>query len=302
MHATFRAHAPARARYRIAALPLLLTFAFVPRSEAQLGGLVKKAKAAATGEAARRSGATAVLEGQPVAFNDVILELTDARLAQVIQGLQAGQANASAGSRTALVTKRNDLANQAAALMESHGKQIDDHNKKLWQVERCRNEAFAERNTARNAQVQKRAMTDAAFRDKIIALTTQLAQAQAKGDTAAYKALETQARALSGEGKADTVAVDAACGPLPAKHPIDVQIQALQAQASDLDDQIRNAEQQAAEDEAKAAGMNVQQFAMARERIIMYLARVKSNSQQRGFTTTELKALESQRSTLAGLV
>lgn len=301
MHATFRAHVLAPARYRFA-LPVLLTLVMAPPAHAQLGGLVKKAKAAATGEAARRSGATAALDGEVVAFNDVVLELTDDRLTQVIRGLQASQANASSSSRAVLVTRRDDLANQAADLLQANSTQIDDHNRKLWQVERCRNEAFARRSDARNAQMQQKAMTDAGFRAKVMALTTRLAEAQRKGDTAAYKTLESEARELSGEGKADTVAVDAACGPLPAKHPIDVKIQALQAQVSDLNDQIRSAEQQATEDEAKAAGMNAQQFAMARERIIMYLARVKSNSKQRGFTMVELKALESQRSTLAGLV
>jgi hypothetical protein len=66
---------------------------------------------------------------------------------------------------------------------------------------------------------------------------------------------------------------------------------AIQARIRRLDDQIRQAEQTIASVEAEASGMSPRQFAMARERIEMHLARARSSSPQRGFTATELRAL-----------
>lgn len=280
------------------ALPLLL---LALPAHAQLGGLVRKAKSAATGEASRRSGATAALEGQDVAFDDATLELTPELLDQVIRGLQAGQAANTGQLIVALADERDKLANEAADLHSKHGTAIDAHNGRRSDVDRCRDDAFRVQGDAREKALQQRALTDPAFRAKVMAMTMKLGEAQAKSDTTALRTFEREFRILSGENKADTARVDSKCGAAIPPHAMDLRIQSLHAQARELDQKVRDVEQQATEDEAKAAGMTVRQFGMARERIVMYLARVKANSQQRGLTSTELKALEARRSTLAGL-
>lgn len=254
MHIQSRARAVADPAHitAIIALPLLLLA--VPL-QAQFGGLVKRARAAATGEVSGRSGARAGLEAESVAFNSVVLELTDERLDLVIRGLQAGKAPNVASTQLALANERDKLTTEAGDLANAHSTAIDAHNRARWQVDRCRNDAFQARNDARQKGLQQKALTDIAFRDKIMALTAKVTEAQMKGDSAALQSIITQVRVLSGESKADTVAVDGSCGAALAPHPMDLRIQALQAQVRQIDDRLRAAEQQAAEDEARAAGV-----------------------------------------------
>lgn len=294
-------HAAARGMRPVAPAAVLLAIATTPAS-AQLGGLMKKARdRVAPGVAP--AAAPAAMGAQPAAFDDVIVELDDARVARVIAGLQAGRKDAAApGGRAALVARRDAAANQAGDLANAHGSAIDAHNRQRWSVDRCRNDAFQARHEARNAQLQHRAGTDPAFRQQMMDLSIKAAQVQASGDSVAFARILTQVRAMSGEGRADTVAVDAKCGPAMATHAIDAQIAALQAQVAQFDDQIRAMDDAAATAEADAAGMNVRQFAMARERIQLFLARLKASSAQQGFSPAELAALGRQAAVLEGLM
>lgn len=270
---------------------------------AQLGGLVRKARDKVTRSAAEQSGVAAAVEGDNVTFGEVIVELTPERLDQVMRGLAVGRAKVGGtDGRAALVARRDAAANEAGDLATRHGSEIDAHNQKRWAIERCRNTTFEERGSARDKELSQRAMTDAAFRERVMDLTMKSAEAQAKGDSAAYAKVMSEFRKLRGESRADTVAVDKACGVMPAPHPIDARITALQAEAAQADQQIRDAETAAAAEEAKASGLEPRAYAMARERIEMYLARVKYNSPQRGFTSNELQALMARRTELQNLM
>ncbi len=272
-------------------------------SHAQLGGLVRKAKDKVTRSAEEQSGAAATLEGENVAFNTTIVELTPERLDQVMRGLAVGREKVGGtNGRADLVARRDAAANEAGDLATRHGSEIDAHNQKRWAVERCRNDAFEERGKARDKELQQRAMTDPAFLQRVGDLNLRLAEAQAKGDSAGAAKVMGEFQALRGGTKADTVAVDKTCGVLPALHPADARITALQAQVAQLDQQIRDGETAAAAEEAKASGLEPRAYAMARERIEMYLARAKSNSAQRGFTSNELKALLARRAELQKLL
>jgi hypothetical protein len=270
--------------------------------QAQLGGLVRRARDNVAAEAGRRSGASAAMQGESVAFNETIVELDAARLEQVERGLQAGQqALAAPGGRRELAARRDALNNQIAALSSAHGKEIDEYNRRFYDIERCRNDAFRDVSSKRQQEFNQRAMQDPVLQRKIMDLTQRAAEAQAKGDATAYGKLEAEAKAMYGATRADTAVVDGKCGALPAKHPRDAEIAALQKQSNELEQQIRAAEQSITQAEAQASGMTERQFAMARERIEMYLARAKHDSPQRGFSASELKALDARRSQLERL-
>lgn len=268
-------------------------------ASAQFGGLVNRAKDKLVREAVDKSVVNASHEGDVVAFNDVIIELTPAVLDKVITGLRASrtQLNDPSG-RQALMAKRDAAANEAADLMNRHGREIDAANERRWKAEACHRDAFKALDKGRDEALAQRAMADAAFRDKVMALTMKAAEVQASGDSSAMQALQNEMRALRGESRADTVAVERKCGTVPALHPADARIKALQADQARYDQQIRDGEQAAAAEEARASGLPARQFAMARERIEMYLARARGNSKQRGFTTAELEALNARRADL----
>lgn len=283
----------------VPAILLALSVVWASPAAAQLGGLVNKAKDKLVRDAGDKSGANAALEGEPVVFNDVIIELTPATLDKVITGLKASRARlGGASGRQALVAKRDKAADDAAELLNRHGVEIDRHNEKRDRIEQCRNEDLGQREAKRQEDLSQRAMTDPELRDKVMALSMKAAELQSRGDSAGLRDLEKEMRSLTAATKADSAAVDKACGILPARHPMDARIRALQAEQASYDRQIRDLEEAAATEEARASGLPARQFAMARERIEMYLARVKSNSRQHGLTTPELQALNARRADL----
>lgn len=288
----------------LAALILTSLLLLVPTpASAQLGGLVKRAKDKVVREAGDKSGVNATLEGESVEFGAVIVELTDERLAQVIRGMEVGRARVDApNGRAAVVTQRDALANEAADLSNKHGTEIDKHNTKRWDIERCRNEAFRERDQGRDEALAQKAMTDLAFREKVMAMMMRAAEIQASGDSLALVKIQGEVRALRGESRADTVAVDAKCGSTMAPHPVDVRMQSMRDEISRLDNQLRSMEESAAAEEVKASGLEPRQYHMARERIELYLGRAKNNAKQNGFTSAELKALTARRADLERLM
>lgn len=280
-----------------------LVLLFPVTANAQLGGLVRKAKEKVVRDAGDKSGVNAALEGESVEFGAVILELTDERLAQVMRGMEVGRARVEApNGRAAVVSQRDDLANQAADLSNKHGTEIDTHNTKRWEIERCRNEAFRERDQGRDEALANKAMTDLAFREKVMALAMRAAEVQASGDSVALVKLQGEMRALRGESRADTVAVTAKCGAAMAPHPVDAKLVTMRDEISRLDNQLRSMEESAAAEEVKASGLEPRQYHMARERIELYLGRAKNNAKQNGFTTNELKALTARRADLERLM
>jgi hypothetical protein len=272
----------------------------VTAASAQVGSLLRKTKDKAAAEAARRSGATAALEGEPVAFDDVIVELTDERISSYLAGVRAGDAveQQNAGTLATLQARRVALANQSADLATRHGSEIDAQNDRVRTVERCRDAEMESRTRAHREQLSQRMMSDASLRQKVIAMMQKQGEAVSRGDTAGARKVENELRAMAGEGRADTAAVDQTCGVVPARHPAAAQIAALDAEVASIDAQLRGGEEKAAAAEAAASGFNARQFAMVRERVTMFLARAKGGSPQRGFTPVELRALEARRAEL----
>jgi multidrug resistance efflux pump len=83
------------------------------------------------------------------------------------------------------------------------------------------------------------------------------------------------------------------------------QLAALDKQIASLNEQIRQVDENVAKTQAKAGGLNQEQWGMARERILGYLAAVGSKSSDavpapHGFTDDELAAMEKHLEQLRG--
>jgi len=240
----------------------------------------------------------------------VTLELTNDRISQIIRGLSAGRAvldgaNGSP-SRATLIAQRDDAARQSADLSQKNAKAIDAYTEKRDASQRCRNDAIhasrekrQQANDQRMKELQAKAMSDPAFREKAIAMAQKMAVAQQKGDTAEVRRLMIEMNGGAPESdNVDSLAADKACGSAPAQPAAMVQSEKLNALANKLTEAIRQLEEQAAETEVKESKLTERQYQMARERIEAYLSAMKYDSQPRGFSAGELQALGARRADL----
>ena len=284
-------------------------------AHAQLGGLVKKAKdrvveQQVANQVEKRVNAAASNPGGAPKFDDTTLELTNDRVSQMIRGLSAGRAvldgaNGSP-SRATLIAQRDQAANQSADLAQKNSKAIDAYTVKRDESQRCRNDAIhasrekrQQANDQRMKELQAKAMSDPAFREKAIAMAQKMAVAQQKGDTAEVRRLMIELNGGAPESdNADSLAADKACGSLPAQPAAMVQSEKLNAQANKLTESIRQLEEQAAETEVKESKLTERQYQMARERIEAYLSAVKYNAEPGGFSAGERQALGARRADL----
>ena len=283
---------------------------------AQIGGLVRKAKDKVVDQQVnkqvekRTSVGGASNGGAAPTFDDVTLELTTDRVAQVLRGLTAGRAvldgaNGSP-SRASLIARRDDAARKSAALSDANNKAFEAYYQKRDATQRCRSDAeraSSDKRQQANEQKQKefqaKAMSDPAFREKAMAAAQKIAAAQQRGDTAEMRRLMTELNGGAGnDSRADSIAADKACGPLPPKPAAMAQMEQLDAQANSLSDQIRKVEESSSATEVKESGLTERQYLMARERIEAYLSAMKYKSQPRGFTPRELEALGARQGDL----
>lgn len=270
-------------------------------AHAGFGDLAKKAKEKAAQAAAGKLGgkspaASGGAADETVEFTDDILELTPAHIDQVLKGLKAG-GDVLAG-RAALVGKRDQLQDEAGKLADQYGTAMDAAREKHDKVENCWDDVLNERRHARDEEMQKKMLSDPAMREKVMELGLEMADAQARGDTAAVAAAQRKMEAFAGPTHADTVAAQAKCGALPPLHPMEVKLRGLQKQAADVDDQIRRNDEKSVAAQVQASGMTEAQFAMARERLLMWYSAVRAKQNPRGFTPAERTALDARRADL----
>jgi len=282
---------------------------------AQLGGLAKKARdrvvqQQVANQVEKRVNPVASDPGAPPKFDDVTLELTNDRIAQIIRGLSAGRAVLDGAngppSRATLVAQRDDAAHQSADLSQKNDKAFEAYNEKRDASQRCRNDAIhasrekrQQANDQRVKEFQAKAMSDPAFREKAMAIAQKMAVAQQKGDTAEVRRLMIELNGGAPQSdNVDSLAADKACGSPPPQPAAMVQSEKLNALANKLTGAIRQLEEQAAETEVKESKLEQRQYYMARERIEAYLSAMKYNSQPRGFSAGELQALGARRADL----
>jgi hypothetical protein len=258
-------------------------------------GLGKLVKDRAT-QALQKPAAAAARPADDVEFTDELLELNDARVTGVLAALKAGRA--ATPDRAAMLASRTRMQDEIGALSEKHGRAMDAAQDRRNRSADCWSEQLGRLTSAREKTLQEQMMSDPAARNRMLGLATRLAQAQANGDTAAVRALQTELLGQAAATHADSLLVKQRCGePVPV-HPMQVRIDSLQAAVSNIDHRLHDADEAALDAQIKASGQNGPQLAMSKERILMYLAAVKSKQAPRGFTAAELKTLDARRSEL----
>ena len=272
------------------ALLLLAVAAVTPCTEAgaQIGGLIKKR----VGQAAAGEAATAASVGEPVAFNDELLELTPERLERIGAGKSAGRRIAEGPNGPAAIRKKLDEVDaRQVAIYSKHVDAINAWDEARMDSERCRDSVLAE------ASDRLRAQSASQYMEQYRQLALDLAQAQARGDSAAAKRLMAEIDRKGKPTRADTLAAERSCG-VPAPPQVVQEWLDLKSRLDDLQLQLANAEQAVRDAEERESGMNHRQLAISCERIKLYIDREERRQRQQGFTQAELDALEQARGEL----
>jgi len=272
---------------------LLLALLLVPMAAgAQLGGLMKKAQQKVTDEASKKAAdkagekaADAGLGAQPK-FDEVLIELNETRLAAAIKGLGVERDLRTRGDLAGKLKSAAALDSSARDAMDKTREARDRWDDSRSRVTSCINKILDERAKAHEGIVQQKMaqyVLDAqaqattgkvnALPQKMMAVQTEMLQAVAKGDTLLAVRKEGELFKLLGiDLAADSAAGRAKCGAIPAK-PADVaRADKLEQDATAAATAARELEQKAGEEAAKVAGMTLPQFALARERLEMWVA------------------------------
>jgi len=289
-----RTQAPSNSKSLIIlALPLALILIVATQASALpgLGGLAKKVKEKATKTTPSEEG---TITNDTVVFDDVTLELTGARIERILAVYQSAQA-AGAG-RPALVEKVQKTQDEQSKLRETSEKAIREAREKRDEVAACRHDALGEIRDRKMQEYSQKALTDPAMLAKFAKIAQQHNAAAAKGDTTAIKTEQDELAAVMMPTHDDTLGVYKKCGTMPPPLPAELRLADLDKETAALLEEIRKVDEKVADAQAEHGDMTREQFAMAVERIQMYIGwrKVKSNSRSnaKGFTSAELDAIE----------
>lgn len=289
-------HSPTRPSRIPLALGLglaLVTILPVP-AQAQLGGLIRKAKQAVQKPANADSSNGVQAE-----------EFTEESIASLLKGLQAASARAS--ERDAFRAQQETKQTRLSALLEQHDSDKNRFDDATRKVQDCQVAFLDKREEERGGKTQAAGMalmSDPAKRQKYIEISTKYSQqmqaAQAKGDTAAANAIarkqNDEMMALMGiDMHADTVAAVKTCGAAPAKPGWLVEEETLRTEIDKLAGQIRDAEVSMDQDGTKESGMTPAKYMAARERVLQWMNASKDGNRPPGFSPNEHKLLSSHR-------
>jgi hypothetical protein len=283
----------------VAALALGLT----PSAEAQFGKITKKAQEAITKDTQRTKPPCAV------EFDSVVVELKSDMLTRVVAGLRASGAVKGRGGMTPreMVSRSGQVSNERAVLLEGRDDDFLRFQDRSIAHGNCMHDAIEQAREERSARMGELIMTAGATNSKLIEdmqrLTMKQQERLAAGDTAGARQAEAElARLAGGDPKADTTKAAATCGRAPAKPAWLVTTDSLNDESNRLLVEARMLEQRADTVGARAAGLDVQQFAMAKERVVAYVRGDGKPGVVGCFTETEHTALDARMSELKGLV
>ncbi len=236
-------------------------------SQAQLGGLIKKAAQKAV-EAKVEEKVEPTTPAKPLGGDP----LTEATLDALLKGLslevETKEKTKQLWAATEAKAKEVTEADRAA------GKEPDKWHTASRDVERCVEHSLDASNETHQKEAPQKMMalgTDpnrAAVMAKLTAVGKRMTDAQAKGDTPAYlKAFADYMKMLGFDPAKDSVVAFAKCGKLPAKPASMVKLERLKAELEQINEERRAAEAEGGARAAKAAGMPADTYALARERL-----------------------------------
>lgn len=278
------------ANLRWLALGVVCIACLVLASNARAGiNPLKKAKDAVTKPVEKK--ATPQANDEPPVFDEYVLELTEARIEGI---LSACKKSAEAlAARQPIVDKLNQVSDERSKLDQKQGEAVRELQRKRGDVETCYHDAYQEILDKNRMEYASKATTDPAFLQKFSKLAQEQAQAQAKGDSVALAKITKAMFEMMAPTHDDTLAVKKKCGPIPPHSAAEDQLAAYDKQIASLNEQLRQADEKAAKEQAKATGMNEQQWGGARERILAFLGVYKANGPEPGgYSEAELDAME----------
>ena len=249
---------------------------------AGIGNPIKKAKEKAEQTVKPKEEAKA--EDQPckdaVVFDEVTLELTEARVSRIVAAFQAAK-TAGAG-RPALVETLNRLQEERGNTWEKHSEAIMELQRKRGDVESCIHDGLQVATQRRGEEYKARALSDPALLQRYSEAAQKYNAAAAQGDTTAQQKLNEILATELAPTREDTLAVNRKCGPVPPESKDEARVNQLDKEIAATNEQIRQIDDKIAKDQAKALQMNPVQFATALERIRGYRAPVASKSKSSG--------------------
>lgn len=263
-------------------------------ARAGIGNPLKKAKEKATQTI--EGTQPAKVEAGGVVFDDVVLELSEERVGRIVAAFQA--AKAAGAGRAAAVEKLDKANEERGKTWEKNGEAVMELQRKRGEIEVCTQDGYREAQDKKTAEYAQRALSDPALRDKYMRAAQQYNEAAAKGDSAAIAKAQAVVLSEALISHEDSVAVQKRCGPVPPMTPPEVKLAELDREIAARNDEIRGIDKKVAEAQAQQVQMTGEQFAMASERIQMYLAWKKAATQSknppvlRGFTQEEIDAME----------
>ena len=251
---------------------------------------LKKAKDAVT-KPAEKKAAPQTQNDEPPVFDEYVLELTEARVAGV---LSACRKSAEAlAARQPIVDKLNKVSDDRAKLDEKQGEAVRDLQRRRGDVEICYHDEYGKAADKRGREYAAKATSDPAILQRYSQLAQEQAMAQAKNDSVTLAKLTAAMMEMAGPTHEDSLAVKKKCGPIPPHSAAEDQLAAYDKEIASINEQLRLADEKAAKAQAKAIGMNDQQWAGARERILGFLGAFKPDTPEPGgFSDAELDAME----------
>ncbi|HTM01813.1 MAG TPA: hypothetical protein VL503_11910 [Candidatus Omnitrophota bacterium] len=253
-----------------------------------IGNPVKKMKEKIQNKAEGKAAPEATDAAGPPAFDDVTLELTDARIAGIIDAYQ--KSKKIAAGRAPLNAKRNQLMDERNKLNDREGDRMRELRGKRGDVEQCYQGGYRAAADKKAEEYKNRALSDPALRDKFTKAAMQYNEAAAKGDSSAIQKLQG---ILTGEilpSKEDSAAVRASCGPMPPKSAAEIKDERLSKDIDAVDEQIREIDEEVSK--VGNGGLNPQQWGTALERIQLYVQGKKAKKEPKMYTDQEIRAIE----------
>lgn len=290
-----------RLRSALWAIGIFAPLAIPVTTSAQIGGLIRKAARQAIEKPAENASAL-----PSSAFGPALTEQT---MTAALHGLEAQQALLL--RRDSVAARQDALSNARSKLTDGHDADQQAYNAAGDTWNSCMDDQFGkidqERGVAMQAVTQKLMADPAkmqAFQQQVMAMQLKARQMIQQGDTAGAKALADDfTRKMLGAGSAESDSTRAikTCGNAPAKPTWMVQADADWERETVLGDTIRILETAADSTGAHTAGMTVEQFGNARERIMYWYMGQKSGTMQQRFDDAELRLFKEHKAEIMKL-
>ncbi|HVZ76981.1 MAG TPA: hypothetical protein VG818_03270 [Gemmatimonadaceae bacterium] len=282
---------PLRIHPRLAAALLAAALLTPLRADAQLGGLLKKAKDKVEQKQQENSSAR-----PSDAFGPA---LTEESLPAVLKGLAV--TNDLLTQRDGIQKQRDAVNQRRSTLLSAHEAERDAWERAQDATSSCISTVLEKVNQKHQAEMQARLpalMADQAkfqaFQQANMKMSQELMAAQAKHDTAGINAIMSRfyKDQFGIDVKADSASAQSQCGKLAPKPAWMIQVEAQSDTVDKLDTQMRDLESRAEAQGAVASGMDAVKFAMARERLVNWLDGRKRGHYVQQFSSDEIKLFE----------